>query len=91
MVALLCFTLLYFKGGRGGGERGGHPDPEITGAGARSSKILFRPFVPQFGLKITGGRAPPLDRPLSLSMATSLIMGDKGGAFFSLPPKIIVT
>ena len=32
------------------------------------SKILFRPFRPQFGLKITGGgrppRAPPLDPPL---------------------------
>ena len=41
----------------------GHPDPEIRGMG-RSKKIFFRPFGPQFGPKIRGGRAPrapPLD------------------------------
>ena len=44
---------------RGGGEGGGdHPDPEIRG-GAVSSKNFFRPFGPQFGLKIRGCSAPP--------------------------------
>ena len=40
---------------------GGHPDPE-TGGGRRSQKNFFRPFRPQFGLKIEG--APLLDPPL---------------------------
>ena len=41
---------------RGGG---GHPDPGIRGAGFK--KRFFRPFGPQFGLKIRGSRAlrPP--------------------------------
>jgi len=42
-------------GGAGGG--GGHPDPQIRGR--RSPKIFFRPFVPQFGLKIRGGGGLP--------------------------------
>ena len=53
------------KGGRGWGA--GHPDTEIRG-GPQSQKNFFRPFGPQFGLKIRGGaRAPrtlPLDPPL---------------------------
>ena len=47
---------------------GGHPDPEIMGA--RSQKFFFRPFGPQFSLKLGGearaSRAPPLDPPLLL-------------------------
>ena len=39
------------------GWRGGHPDPEIRGGGAVAKKI-FRPFGPQFGLKIGGGPGP---------------------------------
>ena len=35
-----------------GGEGGGHPDPEIRGGEPRSPKFYFRPFGPQFGLKI---------------------------------------
>ena len=38
---------------RGGGEWGSHPDPEIRGS-----------FEPQFGLKIRGAWAPPLDLPM---------------------------
>ena len=35
---------------------GGHPDPEIKGGGAPGlPKNCFRPFGPQFGLKISGG------------------------------------
>ena len=51
-------------GVRGGG---GHPDPEIRGMPGLK-KIFFRPFAPQFGLKIRGAgpRAPPLDPPLIL-------------------------
>ena len=42
-----------FKRG-GGGEGGGHPDPEIRWSG------FFRPFGPQFGLRIRGwGGSPP--------------------------------
>ena len=45
--------------GRGGG--GGYPDPEIRwGPGVQ--KVFFRPFGPQFSLKISGGPGPP--RPL---------------------------
>ena len=49
-------------GGVGGGGEGGshpdHPDPEIREKGAVSN--FFRPFGPQFGLKIKGGeRGPP--------------------------------
>ena len=39
------------------------------GGGGEVSKIFFKPFGPQFGLKISGGWAPqtpPLDLPLLL-------------------------
>ena len=39
-------------------EGGGHPDPEIRGAGG-SLRIFFRFFGSQFGLKIGGGGASP--------------------------------
>ena len=50
-------------GGKGEGRRrrfwGGHLDPEKRGWG-QSQKIIFRPFGPQFGLKIVrGGDGPP--------------------------------
>ena len=41
---------------------GGHPEPEI---GGWSQKQFFRPFGPQFGLKIRGDQAP-LDLPLCM-------------------------
>ena len=54
-------------------EGPGHPDPEIMGRGegggerergACLQKNFFRPFGPQFGLTIKGGRAPrPLPSP----------------------------
>ena len=47
---------------------GGHKDPEIRGGGVGGtvSIKIFRPFGPQFGLKIraSGPQAPPLDPPL---------------------------
>ena len=54
-----------------GGRGGGHPDPEIRGKPGLK-KFFFRPYGPQFGLKIRGGGgwgggppwAPPLDLPL---------------------------
>ena len=49
---------------RGGG--GGHPDPEIR-EGVRSLKKLFRPFGPQFGLKIKGSPSPPGSFPGSVT------------------------
>ena len=45
--------------GKGGG--GGHPDPEIRvggGEGRSQKKNFFRPFGPQFGLKIRGRPGP---------------------------------
>ena len=47
-------------------KRGGdHPGPEIRGRDG-VQKTFFRPFGPQFGLKIGGADplAPPLDPPL---------------------------
>ena len=54
-----------------------HPDLEISGGGGgiqtrryvggRSPKHFFRPFGPQFGLKMRGGRASPLNPPLNLT------------------------
>ena len=47
--------------------RPGHPDPEIRWEGRGLKEIVFRPFGPQFGLKIGRGRAPqapPLDPSL---------------------------
>ena len=45
------------------GVGGGHPDPEIRGGGGRAENLFFRPFGPQFGLKIRT-RTLPLDPPL---------------------------
>ena len=55
------------RGAGGGG--GSHLDPQIRGGGGGLQKKYFRPFRPQFGLKIKGEgergpRAPPLDPPL---------------------------
>ena len=47
---------------KGGG--GGLPNPEIRGEGANLQKKFFRPFVPQFRLKIRGHQALLLDPPL---------------------------
>ena len=47
---------LEIRRGEGGGG-GGNPHPEIRGR-SPVSKIFFRPFGPQFGLKIRGGGAP---------------------------------
>ena len=50
--------------GGGGGAGGGNSDPEIR-EGPVSQKIFFRPFGPQFGLKIRagGGAGPPVPSP----------------------------
>ena len=54
---------------RGGGGWEGHADPEITGS--RFSKKYFRPFGPQLGNnKGGGGKAPPLDPPLTFTYPT---------------------
>ena len=62
-----------FSGGSRPSDKGGlgHPDREIKGgAGAVSKNTFFRPFGPQFGLKIRSGGwapwAPPLDLPLQV-------------------------
>ena len=51
-----------------GGEGGGHPDPLKKGGGGGGGlqKIFYRPFGPQFGLKIRGAcpLAPPPDPSL---------------------------
>ena len=54
-----------------------HPDLEISVGGGgiqtlryvggQSPKHFFRPFGPQFGLKMRGGRASPLNPPLNLT------------------------
>ena len=47
----------------GGGEGSeGHPDPEKRGGGGLK-KEFFRPFGPQFGLKIRGVPSPPGPSP----------------------------
>ena len=50
------------KGVGGGGGGGDHPDPEIRGGG-RLLKKFFRPFGPQFGLKIRGCPGPSGSSP----------------------------
>ena len=45
------------------GEGGRHPDPEIREEGRQSQKFFFRPFGPQFGLKIRGTRPPQAPAP----------------------------
>ena len=47
----------------GGGGGVGHPETEIREAGRRSPKNFFRPFGPQFGLKIRGAPGPPGPSP----------------------------
>ena len=53
-------------GGVGGGKRSSRPSDK--GVPGLRKKFVFRPFGPQFGLKIKGGnrapRASPLDPPL---------------------------
>ena len=44
--------------GLGGGRGGGHPDPGIRGRPGHK-KFFFRPFGPQFSLKIRGASPPP--------------------------------
>ena len=53
-TALFLVEMSFRPGGNG------HPDPEIRGGGGGSGlpKKLFRPFGPQFGLKIRGGGPP---------------------------------
>ena len=66
---------------KGGGEgRGGHPDVEIRGRGQSQKSFFFRPFGPQFGLKIRGKGPPgPLSwirhcNPLTLLFTTSVCL-----------------
>ena len=54
-------------GGGGGGGWGGHPHPEIRGGW--SQKKCFRPFGPQFGLKISGELGPPGPSPESATVS----------------------
>ena len=54
------------RGGEGGGGNGGHPDPETRGGGGGSlQNFVFRPLVPQSGLKIRGELRPPGPSPRS--------------------------
>ena len=46
------------EGVGGGGEGRADPDPDIRERG-RSQKNFFRPFGPQFSLKIRGGGGAP--------------------------------
>ena len=61
-----------FRRERGGGG-GGHPKPLIRGGGRGwSQKMFFRPYGPQFVLRIRGwwwwwGGGAPLDPPLYLA------------------------
>ena len=73
LIAILNYLLTmigYWSGGSRPSDKGGgagHPDPEIRGGEGRSQILFFRPFGPQFGLKMKEGptpRAPPLDPPL---------------------------
>ena len=69
----IVLTLKITSGGCRSSDKGrrvgdGHPNPEKRVEG-RLKKTFFRPFGPQFGLKMRGGgggvpRAPPLDPPL---------------------------
>lgn len=53
---------------RGDGGGGGHADPEIKrGPGLN---FFFRPFLAQFGLKLSGG-GPPLAPPVDPASALS--------------------
>ena len=65
----------------------GHPDPEKMGGGGRSPKIIFRPFGPQFALKIRGRgpRAPPKVPVLERVHSTPLFIWVKPCFVVSFP------
>ena len=74
---------LQMEGG-GGGEGGGHPDPEIR-AGPVFKKQIFQPFGSQFGPKIRGAQAPwapPLDPPLRIAFLWAKKKFDNTYLFF---------
>ena len=54
----------------------GHPDPEITGGGGGLKKV-FRPFGPQFGLKIRGNL--PIDVALEQRRILLITKGEGTG------------
>ena len=60
-------------GGGGGGGGGGHPDPGLRGMPSLEKKF-FRPFGPQFDLKIREGGPPvhPLLRLYGVAVLTAL-------------------
>ena len=47
---------------------------EKGGGGGEVSKIFFKPFRPQFGLKISGGLGPPDPSPGSATAAVHLTL-----------------
>ena len=56
---------------RGGGGGAGHPDPEIrgVGGGTQSKKYFFSALWASFWSENKGGgRVPPLDPPLDISL-----------------------
>ena len=64
-----------FSGESRPSDKGGpdHSGSELSWGGP-SSKKVFRPLGPHFGLKIRGGRAPPgppLDPPLPLKVCVA--------------------
>ena len=66
----------------------GHPDPEkMAGGGGRSPKNIFRPFGPQFALKIRGRgpRAPPKVPVLERVHSTPLFIWVKPCFVVSFP------
>ena len=63
---------LEIRGWGGGDGRGGHPNHEITRGAGIQKKRFFRPFGPQFGLKIRGNGTPPLDPPLDWFTVTRI-------------------
>ena len=73
---------------RGGG--GGHLDPEVRGSPGLK-KIIFRPFGPQFGLKVRGAGplAPPLDQPLYPTIPNSFsYLHEKLSGTIALQPRL---
>ena len=83
----IVLTLKITSGGCRSSDKGrrvgdGHPNPEKRVEG-RLEKTFFRPFGPQFGLKMRGGggwipRAPPLDPPLiTVGQCSVLLCGHR--------------
>ena len=76
---------------KGGG--GGHPDPEIKGGAPGLPKNCFRPFGPQFGLKIRGGEGgSPVPFPRSTTARkrkTNVKRIRKGSRCSKISPKKI--